>query len=178
GGQVAWAEAALPLVSITHLDNRNAENRTVWVTRHRPKIDRIACPWLIKRFIDSKAQFLYVEPAEVIDVADRFNAIAFDAEGALYTHQDNECTFDALLKAFKLNDKALNHLAQIIRGADTGNHDIAPQSAGLLAASLGFSRMYKNDNAQLEACLPLYDALYRWCRDATDEQHNDASHAH
>ncbi len=175
GGHVAWSDANQTLVSTVDLESYN-RGRTTWVTRHRPKIDRIACPWLIKRFIDPKAVFLYVEPSEVLAVAEKFNAIAFDVENSFYSHRAELCTFDVMLNEFQLDTEPLMHMATIIRGADTGHHELAAQSSGLLAVSLGFSRMYKNDLVQLEACLPLYDALYRWCRDATDEKHDKSMH--
>ncbi len=176
GGHVAWNDKKQPLATLTDLTNRNDKNRTVWVTRHRPKIDRIACPWLIRRFIDPNALFLYVEPAEVTAVAEKFNAAAFDVEGVFYTHRGDGCSFDTMLDEFELDIPALRHLATIIRGADTGLHELAPESAGLLAASLGLSRMYRDDLAQLDASMSLYDAFYRWCRDATNEKHDWPMH--
>ncbi len=176
GGSVAWEEAGQLLVSLRGLNNRNETGRTVWVTRHRPKIDRIACPWLIKRFIDPNALFMYVEPSQVLNVAEKFGAAPFDVEGVFYTHRGEDCTFDTMLEEFSLDSEPLRHLAHIVRGADTDKHDLAPQAAGLLAASLGFSRMYKDDLQQLQASLPLYDALYRWCRDATNERHDWPMH--
>ena len=143
-----------------------------WVTRERPKIDRIACPWLIRRFIDPRAVFLFVAPAEVDGVAERFGAAPYDIEGAFWSHRDDLCTFDVLLAEFGLSSPALDRLALIVRGADTARLDLAPECAGLLAASLGLSRMYSDDLAQLEAGMALYDAFYRWARDAVDEQHN------
>ena len=137
-----------------------------------PKIDRIACPWLIKRFIDPDARFLFVAPSEVIDVAEKFNAIAFDIEEVHFTHRGDHCTFDTMVDEFNLSSPALLHLATIIRGADTNRHVLSDQSAGLLAASLGYSRMYRDDLQQLDASLSLYDAFYRWCRDATNESHD------
>ena len=175
-GHVGWQEAGLPLIPSNQLSNVDSLGRTVWVTRHRPKIDRIACPWLIKRFIDRNAQFLYVAPNEVENVAEKFNAFAFDIDGTFYSHRGDNCTFDTMLDEFNLNIEALRHLAKIIRGADTDQLQLIPQSAGLLAASLGFSRMYKDDLEQLEKSLPLYDAMYRWCRDATSEKHDWPMH--
>lgn len=176
GGHVAWVDNNQPLVSIARLKNRDHNNRTIWVTRHRPKIDRIACPWLIKRFVDPNALFLYVEPSEVLAVSEKFNAASFDVEGATYTHREEKCSFDVMLDEFGLDTEPLRYLATIVRGADTGQHEIAPESAGLLATSLGFSRMYKDDLTQLEASIPSYDALYRWCRDARSEKHDKAMH--
>ncbi len=135
-------------------------------------MDRIACPWLIRRFIDPAAVFLFVAPAEVADVANRFGATAFDIDGAFWSHRGELCTFDVMLDEFGLHTPALDRLAAIVRGADTARLDLAPQSAGLLAASLGLSRMHKDDLAQLDAGLALYDAFYRWSRDAVEETHN------
>ena len=137
----------------------------------RPKVVRIACPWLIRRFIDPEAVFLFVAPSEVPAVADRFKATPFDIDGVFWSDHGDKCTFDVMLDEFGLTLDALQRLALIVRGADTGRLDLTPQSAGLLAASLGFSRMYRDDLAQLEAAMPLYDAYYRWCRDATEETH-------
>jgi hypothetical protein len=144
----------------------------VWVTRARPKIDRIACPWLIRRFVDPQAVFLFVASAEVLAVADRFNATAFDIDGVFWSHHGEKCTFDTMIEEFALHTPALARLATIVRGADTSRHELAPQSAGLLAASLGFSRMYRDDLQQLDASMALYDAFYRWCRDAVEETHD------
>ncbi len=168
GGTLAWAAAGLPMVPLATLPAPGA----AWVTRHRPKIDRIACPWLIRRFIDPAARFLFVVPAEVAAVADRFNAIPFDIEGVAISHRGEECSFDALLDDFALRTEALDRMALVIRAADTDRHDLALQAAGLLALSVGLSRMYRDDLAQLEAGMPLYDALYRWARDAADEGHD------
>jgi len=147
------------------------EGGMLGLTRHRPKIDRIACPWLIRRFVDPKAQFLFVPPNEVLQVAEKFNAHAFDVEGAEWTDLDGRCTFDAMLKAFELNYKPLETMAQVIRAADMGQLDSAPEAAGLLALSIGLSKMHSDDLAQLEAGLPLYDALFRWARDGRNETH-------
>jgi len=143
-----------------------------WVTRARPKTDRIACPWLIRRFVDLDAVFLFVSPSEVLPVAERFGATPFDVDDVFWSHRGPTCTFDTMVEEFGLTSGSLLHLATIVRGADTARLDLAPQAAGLLAASLGYSRMYRNDLAQLDAALGLYDAFYRWCRDATEETHN------
>lgn len=172
GGQAAWVAAGLPLINSGKITARDAQGRSIWVTRSRPKIDRIACPWLIRRFIDPRAVFLFVAPAEVQGVAERFGAMPFDIEGVFWSHRAELCTFDVLLAEFGLSTPALDRLALIVRGADTARPDLAPECAGLLAASLGLSRMYSDDLAQLEAGIALYDAFYRWARDATDEQHN------
>jgi rhodanese-related sulfurtransferase len=174
GGTLAWAAAGQPMLRAERLPPFDLGGRTVWVTRARPKIDRIACPWLIRRFIDPRAVFLYVSPSEVLSVADRFGATAFDIDGAgvFWTHRGELCTFDVMVEEFGLATPSLVRLASIVRGADTARLDLAPECAGLLAASLGLSRMYAEDLAQLEAGLGLYDAFYRWCRDATGETHN------
>lgn len=168
GGFEAWRTAGLPLLAPTHLRAPGA----LWVTRQRPKVDRIACPWLIRRFIDPAAVFLFVPPSDVADVADRFAAAPFDIEGVFWSHRGDLCTFDVMLDEFALHTEALDRLALIVRGADTARADLAPEAAGLLAASLGLSRMYRDDLVQLDAGLALYDAFYRWCRDATEEAHN------
>lgn len=172
GGHGAWVEAGSPLVPVAKLPPRDALGRTVWVTRSRPKVDRIACPWLIRRFVDPKAVFLFVAAAEVSAVAERFGGTAFDIEDAFWSHRGERCTFDTMLDEWALALEPLQRLAIIVRGADTARLDLAPEAAGLLAASLGLSRMYPDDLDQLEAGLALYDAFYRWCRDATDEPHN------
>lgn len=173
GGFEAWraANSAL-LVKPDHVPPRDAQGRTLWVTRARPKIDRVACPWLIRRFVDPSAVFLFVTPSEVELVADRFGATAFDIENTFWSHRGERCTFDVMLEEFGLSSPALDRLATIVRAADTGRLDIAPQAAGLLAASLGLSRMYRDDLTQLEASMGLYDAFYRWARDAVGETHN------
>jgi rhodanese-related sulfurtransferase len=172
GGFEAWAAADALLVAPSHVPPRDPRGRTVWVTRARPKIDRVACPWLIRRFVDPTAVFLYVAPSETLAVADRFGATPFDIEGVFWSHRGELCTFDVMLAEFGLRSEALDRLATIIRGADTARLDLAPQAAGLLAASLGLSRMYRDDLAQLDASMALYDAFYRWCRDAVQETHN------
>ena len=147
------------------------DGATLWVTRHRPKIDRIACPWLIRRFIDRDARFLFVSPGEVAGVSERYTATPFDVQGAPFSHRDDACTFDALLDDFNLHNPALDKLAQVVRAADTNRHDLAPEAAGLLALSVGLSRQFKDDLAQLDAGLGMYDALYRWARDGQGETH-------
>jgi len=172
GGFEAWAAGGGLLVRPDHVPPRNAQGRTVWVTRARPKIDRIACPWLIRRFINPAAVFLFVAPSEVPAVAERFGATPFDIDGVFWSHRDELCTFDVMIEEFGLASDPLLRLATIVRGADTSRHDLAPEAAGLLAASLGLSRMYREDLAQLDAAMGLYDAFYRWARDATTETHN------
>jgi rhodanese-related sulfurtransferase len=172
GGFDTWRTAGLPLIDPAKLPARDAQGRTIWVTRSRPKIDRIACPWLIRRFLDPRAIILFVASAEVVGVAERFNASPFDIEDVFWSHRGELCTFDVMLAEFGLTIPALDRLARIVRGADTARLDLAPEAAGLLAASLGLSRMYSDDLEQLEAGMLLYDAFYRWARDATDETHN------
>jgi rhodanese-related sulfurtransferase len=176
GGFLAWRDAGGLLLSTAKLPPRDAKGATLWVTRARPKIDRIACPWLIRRFVDASATFLYVAASEVPAVAERFNAAPFDIDGTFWSHRDETCTFDTMLEEFGLKSEALDRLATIVRGADTNRLDLAPQAAGLLAASLGLSRTHRDDLEQLEASMLLYDAFYRWCRDATAETHDWPGH--
>ena len=172
GGFLAWADAGLPLVRAGRIPPRNGAGSTVWVTRARPKVDRIACPWLIRRFVDPAAVFLFVAASQVQAVAERFDATPFDVDGVFWSHRGGECSFDTMLAEFGLSTPALDRLATIVRGADTARLELAPQCAGLLAASLGLSRQYRDDEAQLEAGMALYDAFHLWCRDATEETHN------
>jgi rhodanese-related sulfurtransferase len=172
GGLEAWRKAGGPLLDTRKLPPRDASGRTVWVTRARPKVDRIACPWLIRRFVDPHAVFLFVTASEVPDVAERFNATPFDIEGVFWSHRGETCTFDTMLDEFGLDTPPLRQLATIVRGADTARPELAPEAAGLLAASVGYSRMHKDDLAQLDAACSMYDAFYRRCRDASDETHN------
>ncbi|MCB2135932.1 MAG: chromate resistance protein [Rhodobacteraceae bacterium] len=172
GGIAAWRAAGLPLFNPEKITCRDTQGRSVWVTRSRPKVDRIACPWLIRRFVDPRAVFLFVAPAEVANVATLFGAMPFDVEDAFWSHRDPLCTFDVMIAEFGLGTAPLERLATIIRGADTGRPDLAAEAPGLLAASLGLSRIYSDDLAQLDAGMALYDAFYRWCRDATGETHN------
>lgn len=142
-----------------------------WITRARPKIDRIACPWLIRRFIDPDAEILFVPPDHVVPTARATGAIPFDVEGVELSHDGPLCSFDALLKKYELDDPALQELAVIVRGADTARLDLAPQSAGLLAISLGLSHNVKDDHAQLAQGMVIYDALYAWSRHVRSETH-------
>lgn len=179
GGFAGWTASGLPTVSLVHLPPRHADGRTWWVTRSRPKVDRIACPWLIRRFVDPDARFLFVAPGEVLSVARQQQAEPFDVadEGVLWSHRGERCTFDVMVEAFGLEaHEPLLRLASIVRGADTDRLDLAPEAAGLLAISLGLSRVHSEDHAQLEAGMAVYDALYRWCRDAQGEKHNWSSH--
>lgn len=167
GGSLAWAAAGLPMVPMASLPKT-----ALWVTRHRPKIDRIACPWLIRRFVDPAARFLYVAPGEVAAVAERFGATPFDIEGVDFSHRGETCSFDTMIEVFGLSSEALSRLALVVRAADTDRHDLSPQAAGLLAISVGLSRQYRDDLAQLEAGMTIYDALYRWARDGFEEGHD------
>lgn len=171
GGLDAWRAAGLPLVPANTVPLQGGGG-SVWVTRSRPKIDRIACPWLIRRFVDPTARFLFVAAPEVEAVAERFGAESFDIEGVHWSHRGELCTFDVMIREFGLSFEPLLRLATIVRGADTARPELAPEVPGLLAVSLGLSRMYSDDLEQLEAGMTIYDALYRWCRDATDETHN------
>lgn len=172
GGHLGWTEAELPTVPADKIPKRDGRGRTVWVTRSRPKIDRIACPWLIRRFVDPAAVFLFVTSAEVEAVAERFAATPFDIENVFWSHRGELCTFDVMVREFGLSTPALQRLATMVRAADTARLDLSPEAPGLLAASLGLSRMYDDDLEQLSAGMLLYDAFYRWCRDATKETHN------
>jgi hypothetical protein len=143
-----------------------------WITRERPKIDRVACPWLIARFIDEQAEFLFVPPNEVSQLARESGAVPYDVEGVDLSHEGPLCSFDAFLTKYQLHDPALATLAAIVRGADTDRLDIAPQCAGLLAISLGLSRLFQDDHEQLRHGFVVYDALYAWLRDARFERHS------
>jgi rhodanese-related sulfurtransferase len=172
GGYDAWKAMGGLLVRTDKLPARNEAGHTVWVTRTRPKVDRIACPWLIRRFIDPNAVFLFVAASEVMGVAERFHATPFDIDGVFWSHRAERCSFDTMIEEFGLASEPLDRLASIVRAADTARLDLVPQAAGFLAASLGLSRMYRDDLQQLEAGMLLYDAFYRWCRDAAEETHN------
>jgi rhodanese-related sulfurtransferase len=172
GGFEAWRNAGHLLTRAETIPRRNSDGRTVWVTRERPKIDRIACPWLIRRFVDPNAVFLFVAAPEVTAVAQSFGATPFDIEGVFWSHRGDTCTFDTMLAEFDLQGTALDRLATIVRGADTARPDLAPQAPGLLAISLGLSQLIDDDLEQLEAGLLIYDALYLWCRDVSEETHN------
>jgi rhodanese-related sulfurtransferase len=161
GGQVGWTQTELPTVPADKIPKRDERGRTVWVTRLRPKIDRIACPRLIRRFIDPSAVFLFVAPAEVGAVAERFEATPFDVENVFWSHRGELCTFDVMVQEFGLSTPPLDGLATMVRAADTARLDLSPEAPGLLAASLGLSRMYDDDVEQLSAGMLLYDAFYR-----------------
>lgn len=142
-----------------------------WITRARPKIDRIACPWLIQRFIDQEAEFLFVPAGEVLAQAAELRAIPFDVEGVELSHEGPLCSFDAILNKYGLGDPALHEIAVIVRGADTDRLDLAPQAAGLLAISLGLSRNFADDHEQLAHGMIIYDALYAWAKHVRSERH-------
>jgi len=166
-GIAGWAEHELPMRG-----KRDMEPRS-WVTRERPKIDRIACPWLIRRFIDPAAEFLFVPTERVLAVAEETGATAYDIPGAEpFSHDGELCKFDAFLKVYGINDPALDALALIVRGADTARLELTPQSPGLLALSLGLSANFADDHAMLEHGMVMYDAFYAWCRSLQGETHN------
>ena len=142
-----------------------------WVTRERPKIDRIACPWLIARFIDTEPDFLYVPAGEVLAVAQKTGAVPYDIPGVEMSHVDEPCSFDAFLSKYALDDPALVQLATIVRGADTSRLDLAPQSPGLYALSLGLSQTFADDHEMLKHGMVMYDALYAWCKSCQAETH-------
>jgi hypothetical protein len=143
-----------------------------WITRERPKIDRIACPWLIKNFVDADAEFIYVPKDIVFDQAKALNAIPYDLPGAEYTHEGDYCTFDYIVKKHNIADPAVKLIATIVRGADTDRFELAPQAAGLWAISAGLSYNYKDDQKMLAVGLTIYDALYSWAKYVRDEKHN------
>ena len=142
-----------------------------WITRERPKIDRIACPWLIKNFVDRDAEFIYVPKESVFKRAEELNAIPFDIPGAEYSHEGDKCTFDFIIKKHGITDQAVQQLAIIVRGADTDSFELAPQAAGLWAISAGLSYNYKDDHEQLTIGMKIYDALYSWAKYAQEEKH-------
>jgi hypothetical protein len=143
-----------------------------WITRERPKIDRIACPWLVARFIDTEAEFLYVPAAQVLPITEMTGAIPYDVPDVELSHVGELCSFDAFLLKYGLDDPALAQLAVIVRGADTSRLDLSPQSAGLYAISLGLSHTFADDHEMLKYGRVMYDALYAWCRDGQAEAHN------
>jgi rhodanese-related sulfurtransferase len=169
GDLAHWREAPLLRIRKRPDIGVTGERPSRWITRARPKIDRIACPWLVSRFVDPRAQFFYVPREQVFAEAKRLEAVPYDLEGAPVTHHLEQCSFDALIAAFALHDPALDALATIVRGADTARLALAPQCAGLLAVSQGMARLHADDQAMLQATLPVYDALYAWCREARAE---------
>jgi rhodanese-related sulfurtransferase len=165
GGIEAWRQSGGELFG----KPKGASSR--WVTRERPKIDRIACPWLVKRFVDPEAEFLYVPTPEVKRVAADREAVPYDIPDVEFSHDGELCSFDAFIRHFRLKDPALDELAVIVRGADTNRLDLAPQAAGLAALSLGLSINFQDDHAMLERGMVMYDALYAWCKKGKDEVH-------
>lgn len=165
GGFAEWQRFGLPVASIVNSIG------TKWVTREHPKIDRIACPWLIARFIDPKAEFLYVPAKDVLRVAQETGAVPYDIPDVELSHAGEQCSFDAFMSKYQLNEPALDQLAQIVRGADTSHLDLAPQSYGLYAISLGLSQNFGDDHEMLAHGMVVYDALYAWCETCQDETH-------
>jgi len=172
GGLDGWIRAGGPTIRLDTDGVDLMTGTTAWVTRERPKIDRVACPWLIRRFIDPDAVFHYVGAEWVADVAEELDAVPYDVEGVRFSHRGERCSFDAMIEDFGIEDAALAPLAAIVRGADTARFDLSPQAAGLAAVSFGLSAAESDDLRQLEAGITLYDALYAWCRYAHDETHN------
>lgn len=165
GGIEAWRGAGGELCA------KPVGASTRWVTRERPKIDRIACPWLVRRFIDPDAEFLYVPAPEVKRVAGERQAVPYDIADVEFSHEGERCSFDAFIRRFRLRDPALDTLAVIVRGADTGRPELAPQAAGLLSVSLGLSLNFTDDHRMLEQGMVIYDALYAWCKRGKNEAH-------
>ncbi|MGE0210869.1 MAG: chromate resistance protein ChrB domain-containing protein [Parvibaculaceae bacterium] len=172
GGIEAWIANGYPTVGRAPFHDPASQEPSRWVTRVKPKIDRIACPWFIRRFVDSHARILFVEPEFVLDVAAEADAVAFDVKGAPIEHEGERCSFDTFLDRFAIEDAALRRLARIVRGADTARPDLEPEAAGLLAASLGISAMSSGDEEALDRGFRLYDALYAWLTLASGETHN------
>jgi rhodanese-related sulfurtransferase len=169
GGISAWVDQKLP---IRRKRDGEEHRPTNWVTRERPKIDRIACPWLIRRFIDPTASFTYVPADRVLATASETGATPYDVAGVEFTHEGDRCSFDTFLRIYGIKDPALEHLARIVRGADTSRHELTPQCGGLFAISLGLSANYPDDHEMLEHGMVIYDALYTWCRSLQNETHN------
>jgi rhodanese-related sulfurtransferase len=174
GGSFAWSDAGLPMVDRKTLDRFAPRRPSTWVTRRRPKIDRVACPWLIRRFLDAKAKILFVDPAYVKESATEAGGIPFDIADIELSHDGGRCTFDTMLKLFGLEgEPSLARLALIVRGADTARPDLAPEAAGLHAISLGLSALAgDDDHGLLERGFVVYDALFAWLRFAAEERHN------
>jgi rhodanese-related sulfurtransferase len=174
GGYAAWSAASLPLVNKAEFDHFSPTRPSLWVTRRRPKIDRVACPWLIRRFLDAQARILFVDPPEVLAVARETGGIPFDITGIKLSHEGERCSFDTMLTRFGLeSEPSLARLALIVRGADTARPDIAAEAAGLHAISLGLSELSgDDDHSLLRHGFMVYDALFAWIRYATDERHN------
>ena len=165
GGFEGWKASEGPL------DSKPRNGSTRWVTRERPKIDRIACPWLVTRFVDGAAEFHYVPSTEVLQAAKERDAVPYDIADVHFTHDGELCSFDTFLKHYRLTDPALADLAVIVRGADTARLDLAPQAAGLAAISLGLSRNFQDDHEMLKHGMVMYDALYTWCKQGKEEVH-------
>jgi rhodanese-related sulfurtransferase len=174
GASVAYLADGIAGWRDLHLPTRRKFNAPTdkWVTCAKPKIDRIACSWLIRRFIDPYAVFLYVPPHDVIPMAAKLGAVPYDIEGVEFSHEGERCSFDTILRIFGIADPALDHLATIVRGADTSRHDLTPQCDGLFAISLGLSANFANDHDMLAHGMVMYDALYTWCRSLQSETHN------
>ena len=172
GGLEAW------VASGGAIDGKPRGAATRWVTRERPKVDRIACPWLVARFVDPDAEFLYVAAAEVLDAARKRDAAPYDVPDVHFSHDGARCSFDAFLAHYRLRDPALARLAVIVRGADTGRPELAPQSPGLVAISLGLSRNFADDHQMLAHGMVMYDALYAWCSSGQDARHTWSPPAH
>jgi rhodanese-related sulfurtransferase len=166
GGIADWVRLGLP----TRREIETVSSK--WITRERPKIDRIACPWLIRRFIDPNAQFLYVPTEKVVGLAKELAATPYDIEGVEFAHEGDRCSFDTIIRIYDIKDAALDHLAKIVRGADTSRHDLSSQCGGLFAISLGLSANFSNDHEMLAHGMVMYDALYTWCRSLQAETHN------
>jgi rhodanese-related sulfurtransferase len=174
GGIEAWAHAGGATIrkGVVPGIPSAANQPSKWITRARPKIDRIACPWMIRRFIDPMAEFLYVPSGEVMDCAKQQGAIAYDVPEVQFSHRGDRCSFDALIEDFQITDPALEVLAKIVRGADTGKPSLTAQSGGLLAISLGLSALHSDDQQMLEEGMNIYDALYAWIKTSNAEVHN------
>jgi rhodanese-related sulfurtransferase len=174
GGYEGWTKAGLPLVAKTELERIAPRRPSIWVTRRQPKIDRIACPWLIRRFLDPRARILFVDPDQVNNVARESGGVPFDIKDVELSHVGERCSFDTMLKLFGLEgEPSLARLALIVRGADTARPDIAAEAAGLHAVSLGLSALAgDDDHGLLQRGFIVYDALFAWLRFAADERHN------
>ncbi|MFM9943259.1 MAG: chromate resistance protein ChrB domain-containing protein [Hyphomicrobiaceae bacterium] len=173
GGVNGWIEAGLPTVRKQGLIGNRQSLESRWVTRINPKIDRIACPWLISRFLDPSAKFFYVEASQVANAAVELDAVPYDIDGVEITHRGPTCSFDTLIDMFAIRDAGLDRIALIVRGADTARMDLAPEAAGLLAISLGNSHLAgADDHEALERGMAVYDAFYAWARFAAGETHN------
>jgi rhodanese-related sulfurtransferase len=174
GGYEGWAADGLPFVAKPELDRIAPERPSLWVTRRRPKIDRIACPWLIRRFLDPQARVLFVDPDEVVAVARESGGVPFDIKDVELSHVGERCSFDTMLRLFGLeSEPSLARLALIVRGADTARPDLIPEAAGLHAVSLGLSALAgDDDHGLIERGFVVYDALFAWLRFAADERHN------